>query len=179
MVSDFLTLTADCFTPCAPRAILLPMDHRDRAIALFMSGYNCAQSTAAAFAEDFGISRAEVLKMTAGFGGGVGGLREICGAVSGMAYAAGLAKGNYDPNDKEAKTAFYALIQDAHGEFTAQFGTGICRELLEKSDCSFGAAPSERTAAYYAERPCARFVGEAAAIIAKKLKLTTNGEPAV
>lgn len=150
------------------------MSHKDRAEALFMNGCNCAQATAAAFADEFGRSEAEILRMTAGFGGGVGGLREICGAVSGMAFIAGLDRGSYDPLDKEAKTAFYALIQEAHGEFVARFGTGICRELLEKNECAFSAAPSERTPAYYAERPCARFVGGAAEIIANKLALAKD-----
>ncbi len=109
--------------------------------------------------------------MTAGFGGGIGGLRETCGAISGMAFVSGLARGSYSPDDTESKTAFYALIQEAHGEFISRFGTGVCRELLDKFDCGYSAAPSERTKEYYEKRPCARIVGEAAAIIARKLGL--------
>ncbi len=147
------------------------MTHRERAEALFLTGYNCAQSTAAAFAGDFGHGEADILKMTAGFGGGIGGLRETCGAISGMAFVAGIARGEYGPGDNETKTALYALVQEAHGEFLARFGTGVCRELLEKHGCPYSAVPSERTPEYYATRPCARFVGEAAEIVAKKLGL--------
>ncbi len=147
------------------------MNHSDRAVAFFMQGYNCSQSTAAAFAEDFGLSLESVLALTAGFGGGIGGLRETCGALSGMVFIAGLHAGGYPPGDLEAKTRLYDLVKEVNREFTEKFGTTNCRELLEKADCLPLPDPSSRTAAYYAERPCARFVGAAAEIIARKTGL--------
>ncbi len=147
------------------------MNHHDTAIELFMNGYNCAQATAAAFAEDFGLSRESVLTMMAGFGGGIGGLRETCGAVSGMVFAAGLHAGKFEAGDLEAKTRLYDLVKEVNALFKERFGTTCCRELLEKAECEVKTDPSERTAAYYAERPCARFVGAAAEIIAKKIVL--------
>ncbi len=147
------------------------MNHHDRAVAFFMEGYNCAQSTAAAFAEDFGLSTDAVMKMVAGFGGGIGGLRETCGAVSGMVFAAGLHAGDYPPDDLAAKTRLYDLVKEVNAEFKELFGTTCCRELLEKAGCEALSNPSARTEAYYAERPCARFIGAAAAIIARKTGL--------
>ena len=138
------------------------MKHSDKAEALFMQGYNCAQATAAAFAEDFGLEPSFVLKSTAGLGAGIGGMRETCGAVGAMAYLAGLHIGPYAAGDTSAKTELYALIKKMVGEFTELHGTICCRELLEKASCTFNPDPSERTAEYYASRPCARIVASAA-----------------
>lgn len=151
--------------------MLTAMNHSDTAIEIFMQGYNCAQSTAAAFAEDFGLKREEVIKMMAGFGGGIGGLRETCGALSGMVCVAGLHAGDYAPGDLEAKTKLYDMVKEVNQEFKHCFGTTCCRELLEKAECLPLSDPSPRTDAYYAERPCARFVGKAAGIIARKINL--------
>lgn len=141
------------------------MEYSDRAAELFMRGHNCAQATAAAFAERFGLEREAVLRATAGFGGGRGGLRETCGAVSAMAYVAGLHMGGYDPGDTASKKALYDLVKSMDGEFLRRFGTTNCRELLTKASCLPKPDPSERNAEYYATRPCARFVAEAARII--------------
>lgn len=157
--------------PTRARGILPPMTHAERAVSLFTQGYNCAQSTAAAFADEFGLSKEEILKIMAGFGGGIGGLRGTCGAVSGMAFIAGLALGEYEPEDNEAKTRLYAEVQGAHGEFLEEFGTDSCRELLDRAGCDYSAVPSVRTPEYYASRPCARFIGAGAAIIARRLGL--------
>ena len=127
----------------------------DEAAAHFQQGYNCAQSTAVVFAESFGLDRALVLRATAGFGGGIGGLRQTCGAVSAMAFWAGLALPEYGPGDLAAKTALYDLVRKMRDEFVARHGSDCCRELLERAGIPVEAAPSERTAAYYAARPCA------------------------
>ncbi len=145
------------------------MKHSDKAEELFRQGYNCAQSTTAAFAEDFGLEPCFVLKSTAGFGAGIGGLRETCGAVGAMAYLAGLHVGPYPAGDIETKTRLYDLIKRMVHAFTERHGTICCRELLEKASCTFNPDPSERTAEYYAIRPCARIVASAADIIARTL----------
>ena len=145
------------------------MKHSDKAEALFRQGYNCAQATAAAFAEDFGLEQSFVLKSTAGFGAGIGGLRETCGAVGAMAYLAGLHIGPYAAGDISTKTELYELIKKMVREFTELHGTICCRELLEKASCAFNPDRSVRTAEYYATRPCARIVGSAAEIISRTL----------
>jgi C_GCAxxG_C_C family probable redox protein len=145
------------------------MNHSERAEAFFMKGYNCAQSTAAPFAEDFGLEASLVLRSTAGFGAGIGGLRDTCGAISAMAYVAGLHAGAYAPEDLDSKKALYELVKAMVREFTEEHGTTCCRELLEKASCSVKPEPSERNAEYYATRPCARIVASAAEIISRTL----------
>lgn len=108
-------------------------NHSATAEALFKLGYNCAQATAAAFAEDFGLETSFVLKSMAGFGAGMGGLRESCGAISAMVYLAGLHIGTYPPDDLTTKTALYDLVEKMVREFTGRHGTTSCRELLEES----------------------------------------------
>ena len=145
------------------------MNHGEKAVDFFCKGFNCAQSTAAAFAEEAGIDEKTICTMMAGFGGGVGGSREMCGAATGMVWALGLFFGDYDPHDTEAKTRLYRTVREGIHEFTELFGTTCCRELLTKAGCLPKPDPSVRNAEYYSKRPCAHFV-QAAAEIADKLK---------
>ena len=140
------------------------MTRADRAEENFRRGLNCAQSVFLAFAPDLGLSDDLALRLSSSFGGGMGRLREVCGAVSGILMAAGVLYGYTSPTDDEAKAAHYALVQDLAGRFRALHGTILCRELLGKTGAE-SPFPETRTAAYYAQRPCARFVGDAARIL--------------
>lgn len=141
--------------------------YADKACSLFANDCNCAQAVFAAFADKMGIDEISALKLSSSFGGGMGRLREVCGAVSGMFMVAGALYG-YDYNDDEKKKAHYELIQSMAERFKDKHGTIICRELLELGAGSSDPAPSPRTAEYYASRPCIRFV-ETAAQIAEEL----------
>lgn len=143
------------------------MDASEKAVDYFKQGYNCAQATAAAFAADIGLDERTVLRIMAGFGGGMGCLRETCGAVSAMVFVAGALAGDYSPADKAAKRALYDRVKRMVGEFTKRHTTTQCRELLRLAACVAPPEPSERTRDYYAKRPCARFVATAADIITK------------
>jgi len=141
------------------------MDSPSKAQEIFFKGYNCAQSVFAANAPRFGISETAALRIAAGMGGGVGRMREVCGAFSACAMLAGLAQNADTPEDR---AAVYAFVQNMAREFKAQAGSIICREILELGDCqNFAPAPDGRTAEYYKKRPCARIVGIADAIAAK------------
>lgn len=144
------------------------MTYGEKAVDFFYNGFNCAQSTAAAFAEDAGLPEETITAMMAGFGGGIGGSRELCGAVTGMVWALGLKGGSYDPHDNAAKTELYAKVREAITEFIDRFGTTSCRELLLKANCIPKPDPSARNAEYYAKRPCAHFVEAAAEIAARR-----------
>ena len=146
------------------------MDYGDRAVDAFSKGYNCAQATASAFAEQAGLDKELVLRLVAGFGGGVGGLRETCGAVSAMVAVLGMFCGSYEPNDHKAKTDLYKKVRRVSGEFSSKFGTTCCRELLSKANCLCLPDPSVRNAEYYSKRPCAHFVKGAAEIVASVLR---------
>ena len=56
----------------------------ERAVELFKNGYNCSQSVVAAFADMYGFTEEQALRMSASFGGGIGRMRETCGAACGM-----------------------------------------------------------------------------------------------
>ena len=88
------------------------MTHGERAEEFFRQGYNCAQSVLLAFGDITGLEDETALKLSSSFGGGLGRLREVCGAVSGACMALGMIKGYTDPDDREAKKAQYRLVQD-------------------------------------------------------------------
>ena len=137
----------------------------DYAVSLFESGYNCAQSVFAAYAELFGMDFGTALKMSGGMGGGMGRMREVCGAVSSMALLAGLKEGNDDPENEAAKEHIYALVRDMSTQFKEKQGTIICRELLGIEGMEESAKPSVRTPEFYASRPCGKIIACAAQII--------------
>lgn len=132
----------------------------------FKSGYNCAQSVFITYADNFGIDKDMALKLSSSFGGGMGRMREVCGAVSAMFMVAGLAKGYTENNNDEIKSAHYELIQTLAEKFKERNGTIICRELLglEKGENN-SFVPSKRTEEYYQERPCEDFISDACNII--------------
>ena len=147
------------------------MNHAERARENFLKGYNCAQSVAIAFAAEMGKSEEEVARLASSFGGGMGKLREVCGAVSGALLVYGALRGYSDPTDGEAKKRQYAQVQDFAARFKAEHETIICRELLKNIALKKEGTsePEERTPEYYRTRPCVRFVETAATILEQML----------
>ena len=141
----------------------------ERAAATFEEGYTCAQAVFVTYADLFGMDRETALKLSSPMGGGMGRMREVCGAVSAMALLAGLKEGNTDPTDEAAKEQIYLLTRQMAEKFKEEHGTIICRELLGLDDMEESAKPSERTAEYYRERPCTRLVATAARIVEEML----------
>ncbi len=139
------------------------MDHGTYAAELFMQGYNCAQAVAVAFAEELGMTKDQAARMASSFGGGMGRMREVCGAVSGMLLVAGLLYGYETPGDDRAKRDHYRLVQDLAGRFREKTGSIVCREILKNPPSD--PDPTPRTADFYQKRPCARLVALAAAIL--------------
>lgn len=129
-----------------------------KALNYFNQGFNCAQSVFTAFHEEMGLSEREALKLSSSMGGGIGGLREVCGAFCGLSMVLGALKGYDSPTDMDAKKAHYARIQAQAERFTAEHGTLICRDLLASHGIAPTPAPAERNADYYKARPCARYV---------------------
>ena len=138
------------------------MDHTQQAAELFLAGYNCAQAVAMAFSDVTGMSQADAAKLASPFGGGMGRMREVCGAVSGMLMVYGELYG-YDKPDPDAQKQCYATVQELAEKFRQQAGSIICRELLENPPSD--PAPSPRTEEYYKQRPCTRMVMIAAQIL--------------
>lgn len=127
-----------------------------------LRGYNCAQSVLLAFAGDVGLSETEAAKLTSGLGGGMGGLREVCGAVSATAIILGMLTGYSEPDDRNGKVALYRDVRTLADAFAKENGTIICRELLKGEAARIDRDPYPRTPEYYVTRPCVKLVGDAA-----------------
>ena len=138
-------------------------DYASYAAELFEGGYNCAQAVAVAFSDVIGLEPKAAAAMASSFGGGMGRMREVCGAVSGMLLVAGILYGYDTPGDDEVKAAHYQRVQEMAGQFRAEAGSIICREILKNppSDPS----PTPRSEEFYKMRPCTRMVYVAAEIL--------------
>ena len=134
------------------------MDRAEKAAALFADGCNCAQAVFAAFADEFGLDEALAKRLACGLGGGVGRMREVCGAVSAAAMVLGM---RFGPD----KAAAYPVIQDFGAAFKAAAGSVVCRELLAGTGATTGGAPEPRTPDYYRKRPCVELVRLAASLL--------------
>ena len=139
---------------------------------LFLEGYNCAQSVFLAFSDLHGIDPHTAAALSSSFGGGMGRLREVCGAVSGMFIVEGLLEGYFDPTAENAqlqKAEHYKRIQELARRFKERNTSIICREILG-ARATTNPTPDERTSEYYKTRPCARMCGDAAEILEAFLK---------
>ena len=147
------------------------MNEKERAIELFEEGFNCSQSVFMAYAHRFDIDEDTAKKISAGLGGGLGRMREVCGAVSGADMVIGSIFSAVDGKDSDSKQKNYELVREFADRFTKKNGSIICRELLgldvkmEKS-----AEPEKRTAEYYKKRPCVELVGDAVEILAELIE---------
>ena len=148
--------------------------HAAKAMTLFKEGYNCSQAVCLAFAdvysEKYAIEESMILKLSSSFGGGMGRLREVCGAVTGMFIVAGILYGYDAPDADEQKKAHYARIQKLAHDFEVQSGSIICRDLLGLTQKRDEPVPEKRTESYYQKRPCVEKVGQAAAILEQYIR---------
>ena len=142
----------------------------DVAMALFRNGANCAQAVVGAYAEDCGLEFDQAMRLASSFGAGMGRLREVCGAVSGMLMVIGLKERYCDLWCKDLKDQHYARVQALAAEFKGKTGSLICRELLGLPKGADASVSEERTEEYYRKRPCQAMVGLAAQIVEDHLK---------
>ena len=136
-----------------------------KAKELFLQGYTCSQAVLMAFAEDVGLEESVAAKLSCGFGGGMGGLRNVCGAVTGMFMAANMMYGFETPEDADHKTRHYATIRELATSFSNEYDTLICKELLASLPGKLSENPSLRDDEYYKVRPCALYVEKAVTIL--------------
>lgn len=149
-----------------------------RATELFHQGFNCAQAVFASCADLYGITDEQLaLRLSSSFGGGMGRMRLVCGAASGMFMLAGLQNGSATPHDADGKMANYAFVQHLAGEFKGKYGSLICAELLglaPKGQCNIkfdlDPKPEERTPEYYEKRPCPEMIAEAVRIYLRSIQ---------
>ncbi len=149
--------------------------HAEYARELFYEGYNCAQSVFCAFCDKTGLGKKQAARLASSFGGGIGRMREVCGAVSGAVMVLGMVCGYDDPEDKDAKKTHYERVRTFARRFREAEGSIICRELLlkvgsDRKSAESGGDPEERTEAYYKKRPCPELVFRAAAVLEEMLE---------
>jgi len=130
-----------------------------RAVGFFRQGYNCSQSVCAAFADLYGLTEEQALRVSASFGGGIGRMHETCGAACGMFVLAGLDCGATRAEDREGKLHNYEVVRQLADEFRRRNGSLTCAELLGLRPPSDGRVLKKR--------PCAETVAEAARIFAE------------
>lgn len=154
-------------------------NHAEEAERLFKRGYSCSQSVFAAFCDETGMSMEDALRLSSAFGGGMGRLREVCGAVTGMFMVAGLKFGYTDPSDNKAKAELYRLIQSLAEEFKRKNDSIICRDLLDLGPGASDPVPEERTPKFYNDRLCTELVVCAAEMVDALLRRKGGSKIAV
>lgn len=138
--------------------------------AFFRDGYNCCQSVLLAFQDLIDLPQDKIASLSSGFGGGMGRLREVCGAVSAMTFLSGVISPAVHPDRLEERTKNYAIVQELAGKFREEHGSIVCREILNiRAGQKESPQPSVRTAEFYTKRPCERLIGSAARIVAEYL----------
>ncbi len=130
---------------------------------LHKQGFNCCQAMAVVYGPPFGLTADQCAKVAAGFGGGIGRMGNICGALSGAIMIIGLKYGATDPKDKATKMRTYQIVAKAAERFKLHCGSLHCRDLLG-FDLSTpeGSLRSQQPGAF---DPCADFVREAGDIL--------------
>ncbi len=137
----------------------------ERAHSLFREGYNCCQAVVLTYSDITNIDTNTLATLSAPFGGGMGRLREVCGAVSGMTILAGVLSPCPSATDRIAKSSNYALVQNLAESFRESNRFIVCRELLGLNVSKQDPTPEKRTEEYYKKRPCVELVGDAARIV--------------
>ncbi|MDD6102194.1 MAG: C-GCAxxG-C-C family protein [Clostridiales bacterium] len=136
-----------------------------KAAALFKEGYNCAQAMVIAFSDMLPFDENTVVKLVSGFGGGMGRMREVCGAFSGAVFVISYIYGYNDPSDFEGKKELYGRIQLVADKVKEINGSIVCKELLGLGTDKDSPVPEKRTDAYYKKRPCDKIIGVTAAVL--------------
>ena len=144
------------------------MSKSEQAVETFLSGFNCAQTVLSTFSEELGMDKDQALKVSCGFGGGMGKLQETCGAVTGAIMVLGLKHGiaEIDPEIKEAN---YQRVKDFTTKFEEIHGSIKCMDLV-KTDLN-----TPEGSAYFKENNimtevCAKCVGDAVKIVEEMIE---------
>ncbi len=134
--------------------------HAETAACLYRENYNCAQSVLCAFSAETGMDEEQAKRVASSFGGGMGSLKEVCGALTGAFMVMGLIKGFTIPTP-ENKQGYAKIVDELAYAFNSQFGAFRCRDLLKKN-IEDGSAKTEA-------KPCLKYVVAAAELVAERL----------
>lgn len=136
----------------------------NKAVDCFKSGFSCSQAVFSTYAEELGLDKNLALKVSGTFGGGMAGMAETCGAVTGAFMAIGLKYGKTKPEDEEAKRKAYALVKEFVKRFKTKNSSILCRELLG-CDISTPDGMQEFKDKKYISTVCPKLVENAAEIL--------------
>ena len=92
-------------------------------------GYNCAQIVLCSYAEELGIDEETLFRISEGFGAGMGGMMQTCGAVTAMFMALGLANSSGNLQVCDTKPQTMKKVRELAAEFEKKNGSIVCREL--------------------------------------------------
>lgn len=106
------------------------MNEVERAVSCFEEGFMCSQALLSAYADEFGMDRQTALKVSAAFGGGMGRMGEICGAVTGAFMVLGLKHGRTEISDTKSHEKTNRLVREFTERFKSANGSIVCRKLL-------------------------------------------------
>ena len=155
---------------------LIMGQYTEKSKELFLQGYNCAQAIAGGFSEAVGLNFETAIQIASSFGGGMGGMREVCGALTGAFVILGVKYGYLSPTDAGAKANHYKLISNVGEKFKEKWDSILCRDLMKKlldeKDAILGGKPEE-----YTKRPCLIIVEDVAKILEEILSKTAKEKP--
>jgi C_GCAxxG_C_C family probable redox protein len=132
----------------------------NKAMSLFDEGYACSQAILLTFCNRFGMDQENAKRIASTFGGGMGRLREKCGAVTGGFMVLGLAYGNTSPQDMKTKLHAYRKVRELDRKIKTIHGTSTCAELLEKH-----VTESEVTERKHHKIICCKVVGDVTGLL--------------
>ncbi len=141
------------------------MTRKEKARNLFLNGANCSQAVIAAFSDITGLDEKTSFLISSSFGGGMGHLGEVCGALSGAFMVAGLMFGYDSGCSPEEKKSHYALIREMGEAFKNEYDTYLCRKLLKELGEKKYPLPQKENIENYKARPCLIFVEKAVDIL--------------
>jgi C_GCAxxG_C_C family probable redox protein len=139
----------------------------EEAVECFCAGAACSQAVLATYAEDFGISREQAMKVASGFAGGMR-LAETCGAVTGAFMVLGLKYAGSNCDKRDGRDHVYAAMRDFVARFEQRNNTVVCKEMLG-CDISTPEGAQRATAEGLFRTICPKVVQDAAEILEQML----------
>lgn len=150
------------------------MTRGDTAKRLYLSGYNCTQSVVMAFEDMLGYDAKTVALITQPLGTGIGGMREVCGTVSGMAVVLGILFGGDDPKNPLKRREIYKRVQELSQRFEKDNGSIVCRELVGMTKLGTSKGNPYDRSSDYKKRPCPELVKYATDILEEYIEEHKN-----
>lgn len=147
------------------------MTRQEKAAELFKNGYNCSQAVIGAFCDDLKLDFDTAMKISEGFGGGMGRMRLTCGAVSGMVMVIGMLLSRGE-KEGDTRAEVYEKVHSLADKFAEKNGSIICSDLLGLNENPvYNPNPDARDKSYFQKRPCVMCVTDCVKLIEENFKM--------